>query len=79
MYVNTTNSSLDLSNGAVAKGLLKAGGRALQDECTRYNRANEDIAVWNIATTEGAGLKCRNVIHTVGGHYDGAASEMVNH
>ena len=71
------NSSLDLSNGAVANSLLKAGGPALQDECTRYNRANGDVAVWNIATTGGAGLMCKHVIHTVGSQYNGAASEKV--
>ena len=79
MYVNAVNGSLDLSNGAIANSLLKAGGRALQDECTRYNRDHGDVAEWDIATTGGAGLKCKHVIHTVGGHYDGAASEMVNH
>ena len=77
VYVNTTSASLDLSNGAVAQSLLKAGGPALQDECTKYNRANGDVAVWNIATTGGAGLKCKHVIHTVGSQYDGAASQQV--
>ena len=75
--MNTASSSLDLSSGAVAQSLLEAGGPALQDECTRYRRANGDVAVWNIATTGGGRLKCKHVIHTIGGQYNGAASEMV--
>ena len=78
VYVNTAHASLDLSRGAVAQSLLKAGGPALQDECTKYNRAKGEVAVWDIATTGGAGLRCKHVIHTVGGHYDGAASEQVH-
>ena len=77
MYVNTTNASLDLSRGAVAQSLLKAGGPALQDECTAYHRTNGDVAEWDIATTAGADLKCKHVIHTVCTQYDGAASEQV--
>ena len=77
VYVNTSRPSLDLSYGAVSQSLLKAGGPALQDECTRYNRANGDVAVWNIATTGGARLKCKYVIHAVGEQYDGTASEKV--
>ena len=77
MYVNTTNTSLDLSRGPVAQSLLEAAGPALQDECTKYTRDNGDVAVWDIATTEGAGLKCKHVIHTVGDQYDGLASEQV--
>ena len=78
MYVNTAHASLDLSRGAVAQCLLKAGGPALQDECTKYHHANGDVALWDIATTGGAGLKCKHVIHTVGGRYDGAVSEQVH-
>ena len=77
MYVNTTNASLDLSLGAVAQSLFKAGGPALQDECTAYQRTNGDVAEWDIATTAGADLKCKHVIHTVCSEYDGAASEQV--
>ncbi len=77
VYVNTTNHSLDLSRGAVAQSLLKAGGPALQDECNTYHRTNGDVAVWDIATTGGASLKCKHVIHTVGGQYEGAVSQQV--
>ena len=77
MYVNTTNPSLDLSRGAVAQSLLKAGGPALQDQCTAYHSSNGDVAVWDIATTGGPGLNCKYVIHTVGGDYEGAASQQV--
>ena len=79
MYVNSCSPSLSLSRGAIAQSLLKAGGAALQDECTKYNHANGNVAVWNIATTGpgGAGLKCKHVIHTVSSQYDGPASEQV--
>ena len=78
VYVSTTNASLDLSRGAVAQSLLKAGGAALQDECTAYHRINGDIAEWDIGTTGGAGLRCKHVIHTVGGRYKRAASQQVS-
>ena len=77
MYVNSASGSLNLSFGAIAKSLLTAGGLALQEECTKYKSQNGDVAVWNIATTGGASLKCKHVIHTVGAQYDGATSEMV--
>ena len=77
VYVNSSRPSLYLSYGAVSQSLLEAGGPALQDECTRYNHANGDVAEWDIATTGGAGLKCKHVIHTVGDQYDGTASEKV--
>ena len=77
VYVNTTNASLDLSRGGVAQSLFKAGGPALQDECTAYHRTNGNVAEWDIATTAGADLKCKHVIHTVCTQYDGAASEQV--
>ena len=78
MYVSTTNASLDLSRGAVAQSLLKAGGAALQDECNTYYHTNGDVAEWDIGTTGGAGLKCKHVIHTVGGRYKGVASQQVS-
>ena len=77
VYVNTTNASLDLSRGGVAQSLFKAGGPALQDECTAYHHTNGNVAEWDIATTAGADLKCKHVIHTVCTQYDGAASEQV--
>ena len=71
VYVNTAASSLELSNGAVAKSLRKSGGPKLQEECTQYTQANGDIKVWEFATTRGHKLKCKHVIHTVGANYDG--------
>ena len=78
VYVNTSNSSLDLSYGTIAKSLSDAGGPALQDECTKLIRANGAVAMWNIATTGGAKLMCKYVIHTVGDHYNGEPSQKVS-
>ena len=77
VYVNTTNTSLDLSHGAVAQSLLKAGGPVLQDKCTAYHCTNGNVAVWDIATTGGPGLNCKYAIHAVGGDYEEAASQQV--
>jgi poly [ADP-ribose] polymerase 10/14/15 len=72
IFVNTTSQDLDLSQGAVAKSLLQAGGAKLQDSCTQYIKTRGDhIPIWDIATTGPGKLQCKHVIHTVGGNYDG--------
>ena len=71
MYVNTTASSLVLSNGAVSNSLLKAGGQGLQDKCTAYVQQNGNVKEWTFATTGPGNLTCKHVIHTVGGGYNG--------
>ena len=81
MYVNTTASSLVLSNGAVSNSLLKAGGQRLQDECTAHVQRDGALKEWSFATTGPGNLKCKHVIHTVGGSHDGAggSAEKVRH
>ena len=72
MYINTTSSSLILTNGAVSNSLLKAGGQRLQDECTAHVQQHGNVKEWSFATTGPGNLKCKHVIHTVGGSYNGA-------
>ena len=72
MYVNTTASDLLLNRGAVSKSLLKAGGQGLQDECTAHVQRHGNVKEWSFATTGPGNLKCKHVIHTVGGGYNGA-------
>jgi len=61
MYVNTTNVNLDLRQGAVSLALLKAGGTALQQECTDAAPIN----VGDVAVTGPGNLPCKYVLHTV--------------
>lgn len=59
--MNTTNVNLDLSHGAVALALLKAGGKSLQQECTKA----APIKVGDVAITGSGNLPCQFVLHTV--------------
>ena len=77
MYVNTTNTDLNLSNGKVAQALSAAAGPSLQEECKK----KAPISVAEIAVTGGGKLQCRYVFHTVAAHYDGPGkqAEKVGH
>jgi poly [ADP-ribose] polymerase 10/14/15 len=77
VYVNTAANNLDLSKGAVAKSLLKAGGKGLQIECTQLvnKKTNGIIDAWEIATTRGGKLHCQNVIHCITGEFGPAATQ----
>ena len=59
--MNTTNTNLDLSQGAVSRVLLKAGGSSLQQECTK----RAPINVGEVAVTGSGNLPCQYVFHTV--------------
>ena len=74
MYVNTTNTNLDLSFGEVAQALSKAAGPTLQAECT--NKA--PISVGEIAVTGGGRLQSRYVFHVVASQYDHQAEKVRN-
>jgi len=67
VYVNTTNRSLDLSQGGLSPVLLEAAGQTLQDECNK----KAPIEVGDIAVTSGGNLKCKYVFHVVGKDFDG--------
>lgn len=77
MYVNTTNTELNLSHGGVAQALSTAAGPSLQDECKR----KAPIPVGGIAVTGGGKLQCQYVFHTVAAGYDGPGkqAEKVSH
>ena len=77
MYVNTASHDLNLTNGAVAKSLLKAGGQALQDECTSYVTQNGSLSAGSVVVTGPGKLPCRRVVHTVGMPHNGSQSEKV--
>ena len=59
--MNTSNPNLDLSQGAVARVLLKAGGQSLQQECDEVS----PITVDDVAITGPGNLPCQYVLHTV--------------
>ncbi|XP_069139910.1 protein mono-ADP-ribosyltransferase PARP14-like isoform X2 [Argopecten irradians] len=58
--VNSTSDHLDLSRGAVAKAILKAGGQQLQVEC---NARRGDFQSKGLVATSGGNLSCRYIIH----------------
>ncbi|XP_067675258.1 uncharacterized protein [Haliotis asinina] len=63
VVVNTTQTDLDLSVGAVSSSLVSAGGPVLQTECTQQHpRGVEPGAV---VQTQAGKLGCKKVFHTV--------------
>ena len=60
-YVNTTNTSLNLSQGAVAKALSKAAGPQLQAECKK----KAPVAVGSVTVTQAFDLQAGYIFHTV--------------
>ena len=74
MYVNTTNSNLDLSRGAVAKALAKAAGPSLQAECKK----KQPVRTGDYAVT-GAGIltNCRHILHVVAPFYGSPGAQRV--
>ena len=43
--------------------------KRLQDECTAHVQQHGNVKEWSFATTGSGNLKCKYVIHTVGGSY----------
>ena len=66
-----------MSQGTVAASFLKAGGQALQDECTAYVRKNGKVRCGEVVVTRPGAIHCNRVIHAVGPLYDGKASQKV--
>ena len=60
VYVNTTNTDLNLSQGAVSLALLQAGGARLQQECSQ----KAPIRMGDVADTGPGNLSCQSVFHT---------------
>ncbi len=64
--MNSTNRNLDLSQGAVAHALLKAGGHTLQAECT----AKSPISTGEVVPTKPGNIQCQYILHTVVPNFD---------
>lgn len=56
--VNCTNKELNLSFGAVASAIAKAGGPALIEDCKRIGTMTNGVAV-----TKSGNIGCKNIIH----------------
>ena len=70
VYVNTTSTDLILSNGEVSKSILKAGGQAIQDECTEYISTNGNVEAGEIVVTGPGNIPCKFIIHTAAARYN---------
>lgn len=71
VYVNTTNTRLDLTSGAISQLLLKSGGPELRAECDK----KAPISVGDVATTGGGKVECRHIFHVVIPGYDGPGGQ----
>ena len=74
MYVNTTNTHLNLSHGAVSLALLKAGGAMLQQECSQ----KAPIRVGDVAVTGSGNIPCRFIFHTVVTSHNKHGEKVIN-
>ncbi|XP_070541078.1 protein mono-ADP-ribosyltransferase PARP14-like isoform X2 [Ptychodera flava] len=59
--VNSTNGSLDLSQGGVSKAILAAGGRDIVKECNSLGVQQPD----DVVMTGAGNLQCNNIIHMI--------------
>jgi O-acetyl-ADP-ribose deacetylase (regulator of RNase III) len=59
VYVNSTNSDLDLSRGVLSKQLLKLMGQKLQDHCNEY----APLATGKVAVTSAEKMFCNVILH----------------
>ncbi len=64
--MNSANRNLDLSQGAVAQALLRAGGQTLQTECT----AKAPIRTGDVVPTKPGNIRCQYILHTVVPNFD---------
>lgn len=63
--VNAANSRL-VHGGGVAGAIVRAGGRAIQDESDAWVRAHGEVTHGRPAVTGAGRLPCKAVIHAVG-------------
>ena len=70
--VNSTNDRIDMTGGAVAKAILKAGGRAVEMECKRAKMSSRKVCV-----TSGGDLPAKYIIHLVAGHSAGEWKDVI--
>ena len=67
--INTTSSSLTLSDGMVSKSILAKGGQTLQEQCNKHIKDHGKVPAWGFATTTGGDTPFKYIIHTVGAAY----------
>ncbi|XP_036907370.1 protein mono-ADP-ribosyltransferase PARP14 [Sturnira hondurensis] len=63
VIVNSTSKTFTLKAG-VSKAILEQAGQAVETECSRLAQQSNDGYI----ITEGGLLKCKNIIHVVGGN-----------
>lgn len=74
VIVNTTDSGLHLSFGAVSSSILAKAGQALQHECrTKYPGG---VMVGDVACTQGHGLQCQAVYHVTLPHWSANSKQV---
>ncbi|XP_063060298.1 protein mono-ADP-ribosyltransferase PARP14-like [Engraulis encrasicolus] len=78
VVVNTVAENVDLSQGAVSKALLQAAGQRLQSAANDLVRGGR-VKPGEMVVTDGFGLKCKKVFHTVCPPWDqrGGTSEKI--
>ena len=65
VIVNAANTQLQHSTG-VAKAIVDAGGKTIQDECDRYIRTEGSILEGQVVVTTAGKMPFKKVIHAVG-------------
>ena len=67
VYINSTNSKLDLKTGTLSNCLLNACGDELQEKCSEY----APLRTGDVAVTEAKNLKCEYIYHIALPDYQG--------
>ncbi|CAO2631686.1 Protein mono-ADP-ribosyltransferase PARP14 [Lemmus lemmus] len=62
VIVNSTSNTFNLKSG-VSKAILEGAGPSVENECSVLAQQNTEYIV-----TEGGSLRCKNIIHVVGGN-----------
>ena len=74
VYINSTNTNLNLKQGQLSKLLLNACGDNLQKECSEY----APLKPGKVAVTDTKNLKCSHIFHVALPEYQTANSERVS-
>ncbi|XP_041355434.1 protein mono-ADP-ribosyltransferase PARP14-like [Gigantopelta aegis] len=61
VIVNSTNTTLNLTEGDISQAILSAAGPDIVKECQRYSNGIND---WGIAVTSGGKINCKKIYHT---------------
>ena len=75
VYINSTNTNMDLKQGQLSKLLLNACGDELQRECSEY----APLKPGQVAVTGARNLKCQHIFHIALADYKMASSERVSY